>query len=87
MEVGEGSGDIDREDGVVFVVVEKRLSEFVKFFGACGSSFGVLVWFECRGYCRCDVSGDSAGDDPAQDGAASDGADVAVRFDKWYDPC
>ena len=65
MEVGEGSGDIDREDGIVFVVVEKRLSEFVKFFGACGSSDGVLVWFECRGYCRCDVSGDSAGDDPA----------------------
>ena len=35
----------------------------------------------------CDVFGDGAGDDPTLDSAASDWADVAVWFDKWYDPC
>ena len=57
VEIGKGCGNIDREDSIVWVVVE--------FFGAYGSSNGILMWLEGSGDGRCDVLGDSAGDNPA----------------------
>ena len=63
MQVGEGRGDVDRKDGVAWVVIEQRLGKFMEFFGACCSANGTLVWFERGGDGGCDVFGDSAGDD------------------------
>ena len=63
------------------------MGEFVELVGACGSPNSALVWFECVGNSWCDVLGDGTGYDPTWDGAASYGADMAIRLYEWYDSC
>ena len=65
VKVGEGGLDIYGKHGIVGVVVQESLNQFVKLFGAAGPSHGVSVWFEGHGYLRCDVFGDGGRDDPS----------------------
>ena len=87
VEVGESGSNVDGEEGVVGALVEEGLGELVEFLRAGGASDGVLVWCYCFGYFRGDVLGYGSGYDATGDGAARDGADVAVGFKEWYNAC
>ena len=85
VEVGEGGLHIDGEDGVVGVVVEECLGEFVEFLGAARAADGELVGSEGGGDGGSELFGDCGGDNSAENGTASDWADASVGFEEWDD--
>ena len=81
VEVGEAFDNVDRQYGVVVVVVEECLCKLVKFFSTRGASDGVLVWFEGLGNGWCDLFGNGGSGYPMENGATCDMLDAAVGFE------